>query len=58
MSHLLPGHTQIKNIHAVFKEGETLPLKVIEFDKERQKIILSVFEYFKDKSERLVKEFL
>ncbi|CUS89669.1 S1 RNA binding domain-containing protein, partial [Candidatus Kryptonium thompsonii] len=58
ISHLLPGHTQIKNIHAVFKEGETLPLKVIEFDKERQKIILSVSEYFKDKSERLVKEFL
>jgi small subunit ribosomal protein S1 len=58
ISHLLPGQFQIKNIHAVFKEGETLPLKVIEFDKERQKIVLSVSEYFKDKSERLVKEFL
>jgi small subunit ribosomal protein S1 len=58
ISHLLPGQFQIKNIHAVFKEGETLPLKVIEFDKERQKIVLSVSEYFKDKSERLVREFL
>lgn len=58
ISHLLPGQIQIKNIHSVFKEGEILPLKVIEFDKERQKIILSVSEYFKDKSERLVKEFL
>jgi small subunit ribosomal protein S1 len=58
ISHLLPGQIQIKNIHSVFKEGDVLPLKVIEFDKERQKIILSVSEYFKDKSERLVKEFL
>ncbi len=58
ISHLLPGQIQIKNIHSVFKEGDVLPLKVIEFDKERQKIILSVSEYFKDKSERLAKEFL
>jgi small subunit ribosomal protein S1 len=58
ISHLLPGQVQLKNIRSVFKEGDVLPLKVIEFDKEKQKIILSVSEYFKDKSERLVKEFL
>jgi small subunit ribosomal protein S1 len=31
----------------VFKEGDTLPLKVIEFDQENRKITLSVDDYFK-----------
>lgn len=38
---------QVKNIPENFKEGDSLPLRVIEFDKENKKIVLSVVEYFK-----------
>jgi small subunit ribosomal protein S1 len=41
--------TQVKNIADKFKVGDDLPLKVVEFDKEAKKIVLSVVEYFKDK---------
>lgn len=40
---------QVKNIEESFREGDVLPLRVIEFDKENRKIVLSVVEYFKDK---------
>jgi len=39
----------IKKPADVFKVGDELPLKVIEFDKEQRKIILSVREYFRDR---------
>jgi len=32
-----------------FKEGETLPVKVIEFDRHSHRIVLSVEAYYKDK---------
>ncbi len=41
----------IKKPADVFKVGDELPLKVIEFDKEQRKIILSVREYFRDKDQ-------
>jgi len=39
----------IKKPGDVFNNGDELPLKVIEFDKEQRKIILSVREYFRDR---------
>jgi small subunit ribosomal protein S1 len=42
---------QVKNIPESFKEGDALPLRVIEFDKENKKIVLSVVEYFKNKTQ-------
>lgn len=39
----------VKKPAEAFDVGETLPLKVIEFDKDQRKIVLSVREYFKDR---------
>lgn len=41
----------------LFKAGDTVPAKVIEFDLEGRKIILSVVEYFQDKGEDAWNEF-
>ncbi len=49
---------QVKNIPENFKEGDTLPLRVIEFDKENKKIVLSVVEYFKDKDTENLEAYL
>jgi small subunit ribosomal protein S1 len=35
-----------------------LPLKVIEFDKESKKIVLSVLEYFRGKEQKVVDEYV
>ncbi|MFA6108105.1 MAG: 30S ribosomal protein S1 [Candidatus Latescibacterota bacterium] len=40
---------EIQNPRQSFEEGQQLPLKVIEFDEEQKKIVLSVREYLKDK---------
>ncbi|MGC8897667.1 MAG: 30S ribosomal protein S1 [Bacteroidota bacterium] len=55
LSHL--SATPLKNIGDAFKVGDTLPLKVIEFDKDTKKIVLSVLEYLKDKEQKLVDEY-
>lgn len=52
LSQLSP--TPIKNIADSFKPGESLPLQVIEFDKESKKIVLSVLEYLRGKEQKLV----
>ncbi len=49
---------QVKNIADSFKEGDKLPLKVIEFDKEAKKIVLSVTEFFKGKEQSVVDAYL
>lgn len=49
---------QVKNIPENFNEGDTLPLRVIEFDKENKKIVLSVVEYFKDKDTEALEAYL
>jgi small subunit ribosomal protein S1 len=49
---------QVRNIPESFKEGDTLPLKVIEFDKENKKIVLSVVEFFKSKEQEAVDSYL
>lgn len=56
VSHLLQGG--VKDIHSSFKVGDELPLRVIEFDKENKRIILSALEYFKDKSKEEIEEYL
>ncbi len=47
----------IKKPAEVFNTGDELPLKVIEFDKDQRKIILSVREYFKDKDKSEIDDF-
>jgi small subunit ribosomal protein S1 len=52
------AQTQVKNIADKFKVGDDLPLKVVEFDKEAKKIVLSVVEYFKDKESKAVEQYM
>lgn len=56
VSHLLQGG--VKDIHSSFKIGDALPLRVIEFDKENKRIILSALEYFKDKNKEEIEAYL
>ena len=56
VSHLLQGG--VKDINVSFKIDDQLPLRVIEFDKENKRIILSALEYFKDKSKEEIEEYL
>jgi small subunit ribosomal protein S1 len=49
---------QVKNIAENFREGDTLPLRVIEFDKENKKIVCSVVEYLKSKDQEVVDAYL
>jgi small subunit ribosomal protein S1 len=55
-SHLLQGG--VRDMHASFKVGDELPLKVIEFDKENRRIILSALEYFKGKSKEEIEAYM
>jgi len=48
----------VKDIHSSFKVDDELPLRVIEFDKENKRIILSALEYFKDKSKEEIEAYL
>jgi len=41
----------VRNIAEFFNPDDTLPLKVVEFDKESKKIVLSAVEYLRGKSE-------
>ncbi|TLU53578.1 MAG: 30S ribosomal protein S1 [Chlorobium sp.] len=56
VSHLLQGG--VKDIHSSFTIGDELPLRVIEFDKENKRIILSALEYFKDKNKEEIEAYL
>lgn len=56
VSHLLQGG--VKDIYSSFKTGDALPLRVIEFDKENKRIILSALEYFKDKNKEEIEAYL
>lgn len=47
----------VKKPADAFDVGEELPLKVIEFDKDQRKIVLSVREYFKDRDRSEFDEF-
>lgn len=56
MNHL--GHPKLKKVSDYYNEGDEVPAKVIEFDKENKKIVLSVYEYFKDKEREDLEEYL
>jgi len=56
LNHL--GKPNIKRAADHFKVGEELPLKVIEFDKENKRIVLSVNEYLKGKEEEEVRAYM
>lgn len=49
--------TQIKNIADKFKVEDVLGLKVLEFDKDSKKIVLSAVEFLKGKESRIVEEY-
>jgi small subunit ribosomal protein S1 len=50
--------SQVKNVAEKFKMGDTLPLKVVEFDKDSKKIVLSAVEYLKGKESKIVEEYM
>ncbi|MFI5144932.1 MAG: 30S ribosomal protein S1 [Ignavibacteria bacterium] len=49
---------QIKNFAEVFTAGSTLNAEVIEFDKDAKKIVLSVIEYYKDKTQQDIDDYI
>ncbi len=52
------SQTPVKNINDSFHTGDTLPLQVIEFDKDSKKIVLSVIEFLRGKEQKLVDEYV
>jgi len=50
--------TQVKNIADKFKVGDVLPLKVVEFDKDSKKIVLSAVEFLKGKESKILEEYV
>jgi small subunit ribosomal protein S1 len=52
------SQVQVKNISDAFKVGDALPLKVIEFDKESKRIVLSAIEYLKGKEQGIIEEYM
>lgn len=56
LNHL--GKSNIKRASDHFKVGDELPLKVIEFDKENKRIVLSVSDYLKGKQQEEVDRYM
>ncbi|MEK7251388.1 MAG: 30S ribosomal protein S1 [Bacteroidota bacterium] len=52
------AQAQIKNIADKFKVGDALPLKVLEFEKDSKKIVLSAVEALKGKEGNFVEEYM
>jgi small subunit ribosomal protein S1 len=52
------SQTPVKNIAESFKVGDSLWVKVIEFDKESKKIVLSALEYLRGKDQKLVDDYV
>ena len=52
------GHPKLKKATEYYNTGDEVPAKVIEFDKENKKIVLSVSNYFKDKEDKEWEEYL
>ncbi len=50
--------TQVKNIPDKFKVSDVLPLKVVEFDKDTKKIVLSAVEFLKGKESKVVEDYM
>ena len=49
---------QIKNIADKFKIGDPLPLRVVEFDRDAKKIVLSAVEFLKGKETHVVQDYM
>jgi predicted RNA-binding protein with RPS1 domain len=47
----------VRNISEYFEIGDALPLKVVEFDKEAKKIVLSVVEALRDKEQEVIDKY-
>ncbi len=52
------SQTQVKNIADKFRVDDIVPLKVVEFEKESKKIVLSAVEYLKGKDSKVVEEYM
>lgn len=52
------GSKELTDPTGVFKEGEQIPLQVIEFDRHQHKIVLSVTAYYKKRERAELDEFL
>lgn len=52
------SQTPVKNIAESFQPDESLNLRVIEFDKEGKKIVLSALEYLHGKEQKLVDDYV
>jgi small subunit ribosomal protein S1 len=52
------SQTPVKNISESFHVENTLPLQVIEFDKDNKKIVLSVIEYLRGKEQKIVDDYV
>jgi small subunit ribosomal protein S1 len=50
--------TPVRNFSDSFHVGDVLPVKVIDFDKDSKKIVLSVVEYLRGKEQKLVDEYV
>jgi small subunit ribosomal protein S1 len=50
--------TQVKNIADKFKVGDALPLRVVEFEKDSKKIVLSAVEFLKGKDQKVVEQYM
>jgi small subunit ribosomal protein S1 len=56
MNHL--GYPRLKKISDFYKVDDEVPAKIIEFDKENKKIVLSVSEYFKERERKDWEDYL
>lgn len=52
------GIPDLKYLQSHFSEGDDLPMKVVEFDEEQRKIVLSVREYLRDAEQAEVNEYI
>lgn len=50
--------SSVRNFGDLFKVGEILKVRVIEFDKVNKKIVLSVVEYLRDKDQSEIDEYI
>src|ERR1051325_3257572 len=55
VSHL--AMSPVKNIADMFHVGDEIALKVIEFDKESKRIVLSAVEYLKGKEQKVIDDY-
>ncbi len=55
VSHL--AMSPVKNIADMFKVGDEISLKVIEFDKESKRIVLSAVEFLKGKEQKIIDDY-